>query len=106
MTVHVTMQSCRRRIRKLAAPAVAICCMLTGSALADEPLNPKDALAPIFRENPKLADPQADRARLRNEGIAHYEGGLTLDRAIASFQAAYDIGHQPVDAFYMALVLI
>jgi hypothetical protein len=106
MTVKVAMRSGRRRIRKLAVPAFAICCILTGAALADEPLNPKDALAPIFRENPKLADPQADRARLRNEGIAHYEGGLTLDRAIASFQAAYDIGHQPVDAFNMALVLI
>jgi tetratricopeptide (TPR) repeat protein len=84
-----------------------VCCLAvcwTDAAGADQPLNPKDALAPIFRENPKLDDPMADLSRARNEGIAHYEGGLTLDRAIAAFQHAYDIGRQPADAFNMALV--
>lgn len=87
--------------RLLLALAVAAA---TAPAFADQLLDPKDALAPIFRENPKLADPLADRARLRNEGIAHYEGGLTLDRGVQSFQSAYEIGHDPADAFDLALV--
>ncbi|MFN9480841.1 MAG: hypothetical protein ACK6C0_15705, partial [Betaproteobacteria bacterium] len=58
------------------AAALLLCAGAAGAQ--DKALNPKDALAPVMRENPKLADPAADLARLRNEGIAHYEGGLTL----------------------------
>ncbi len=110
MTRFARISSCPRRPRRRVTLAVlaAVCgaALAAGGALAGQPLNPKDALAPIFRENPKLADPAADLSRLRNEGIAHYEGGLTLDRAITAFEGAYDIGHQPADAFNLALVYV
>lgn len=93
----------------LGTAALAAALLTAGLAAAqdkvpDKALNPKDALAPVMRENPKLADPVADLARLRNEGIAHYEGGLTLDRAIVSFQTAYERARRPADAFNLALV--
>jgi tetratricopeptide (TPR) repeat protein len=84
------------------AAALLLCAGAAGAQ--DKALNPKDALAPVMRENPKLADPAADLARLRNEGIAHYEGGLTLDRAIVSFQTAWERAKRPADAFNLALV--
>jgi tetratricopeptide (TPR) repeat protein len=98
MGTQVDMSSVRGAAAALLAAWVGI------AAAQDKALNPKDALAPVMRENPKLADPAADLARLRNEGIAHYEGGLTLDRAIVSFQTAYERARRPADAFNLALV--
>jgi hypothetical protein len=97
-------------IAPLRAAALAAWCVaaavFAAPAFADQPLNPKDALAPIYRDNPKQSNPAAELARLRNQGIAHYEGGLTLDKAIAAFEEAYDLGRRPVDAFNMALVYL
>jgi tetratricopeptide (TPR) repeat protein len=100
----MTPHSRHRRAGHLGAVVLAAGCLCAPAA--EQPLNPKDALAPIYRENPKQDDPLADRIRLRNEGIAHYEGGLTLDRGITAFQTAYEAAHQPVDAFNLALIFM
>jgi tetratricopeptide (TPR) repeat protein len=39
-------------------------------------------------ENPHQADPQQELWRLRNEGVAHFESGVGLKKALAAFQAA------------------
>jgi hypothetical protein len=42
-------------------------------------------------ENPHQTDPQQELWRLRNEGVAHFESGVGLKKALAAFQAALGI---------------
>lgn len=42
-------------------------------------------------ENPKQQDPAMELARLRNEGLAQYESGIGLKKALAAFEAALQL---------------
>lgn len=49
------------------------------------------AEAQVVYENPKQKDPVLELARLRNEGLAQYESGIGLKKALAAFEAALQL---------------
>ncbi|MDB6101269.1 MAG: Tetratricopeptide 2 repeat protein [Gammaproteobacteria bacterium] len=66
------------------------------------PLSSNYAVAaiPVPHENPHQADSQQELSRLRNEGVAHFESGIGLKKALASFEAALKISPtSPVELF-------
>jgi tetratricopeptide (TPR) repeat protein len=59
----------------------------------------------VFLENPPYEDQALDKMRLRNEGIAHFEAGISLKKALTAFQKAYDIEPRELeDIFNLALI--
>jgi len=59
----------------------------------------------IFLENPPYADQVLDKIRLRNEGIAHFEAGISLKKSLIAFQKAYNIKPRELeDIFNLALI--
>jgi len=42
-------------------------------------------------ENPKQINPDNELIRLRNEGVANYEGGIALQKALVNFEAALSL---------------
>jgi tetratricopeptide (TPR) repeat protein len=59
----------------------------------------------IFLENPPYADQVLDKIRLRNEGIAHFEAGISLKKSLIAFQKAYNIEPRELeDIFNLALI--
>lgn len=60
------------------------------------------AAEPVY-ENPKQRDPALELARLRNEGLAQYESGIGLKKALAAFRAALQLQpRSPIELFNLA----
>jgi tetratricopeptide (TPR) repeat protein len=51
---------------------------------------PAAGAEPVY-ENPKQQDSALELARLRNEGVAQYESGIGLKKALAAFEAALQL---------------
>jgi Flp pilus assembly protein TadD len=59
----------------------------------------------VFLENPPYEDQALDKMRLRNEGIAHFEAGISLKKALIAFDKAYNIEPRELeDIFNLALI--
>jgi tetratricopeptide (TPR) repeat protein len=59
----------------------------------------------VFLENPPYADQALDKIRLRTEGIAHFEAGISLKKSLTAFQKAYEIEPRELeDIFNLALI--
>jgi len=58
----------------------------------------------VFAENPEREDPALELQRLRVEGVAQYEAGLSLDDAVDRFKSAFELSGAADDAFNVALV--
>lgn len=57
------------------------------------------ATLPVY-ENPKQSDPTLELARLRNEGIAQFESGIGLKKALAAFEAASQLRQNSAVEFF------
>ncbi|MGB0659824.1 MAG: hypothetical protein ACPGNV_06550 [Mangrovicoccus sp.] len=89
-------------MRLLTTTSLIALTMIASPVLAQEAES--DTTGVVFPENPTRNEVSLELQRLRREGVAQYEAGLSLDEATNRFRRAYEISGAADDAFNVALV--
>ena len=72
--------------------------------VGEEGTRAQEDASSIFAVNPVREDRALELQRLRLEGVAQYEAGLSLEDATARFRSAFELSGAANDAFNVALV--